>query len=87
MKGKVQIKGNEALNIIYQLCNRKRYFTCGNSTAYDRVLGMAKQGVHLEGIARCIWVCSGDDFKYEDVYREVYNALMHEEGGEEKWTN
>ena len=78
---KVQLTGSEASSKMYNLCNKNQYFTCGSCRQYDKFFDMVKDGVHLEIIARVLWVCSSDNYSYEGIYKDCYETLMVEAGG------
>ena len=44
--------------IIYELCNKYQWFTCGSVRQYEKALTMAKGGVPITELARVIWICS-----------------------------
>lgn len=52
--------------IIYELCNKYQWFTCGSVRQYEKALTMAKGGVSITELARVIWICS-DDVPYFDI--------------------
>lgn len=54
---------NETL--IYELCNKYQWFTCGSVRQYEKALTMAKGGVPITELARVIWICSDDAGKDE----------------------
>ena len=55
---------NETL--IYELCNKYQWFTCGSVRQYEKALTMAKGGVPITELARVIWICS-DEVPYFDI--------------------
>lgn len=78
-RGKVQMKGHSGRFAIYNLCTRKQYFTCGSTNQYEKMFQLVEEGIHLEIIARIIWVCSNDRYSYKDIYKDCYETLMVEE--------
>lgn len=57
--------------IIYELCNKYQWFTCGGVRQYEKALTMAKGGVPITELARVIWICSDDDsgkVRYKDLH-------------------
>lgn len=73
---KIQIGGYVAYDRMYRLCNKKQYFTCGSCRQYDKFFEMVREKMSLESIARVLWVCSNDNFTYEEVYQDCYENLM-----------
>lgn len=56
--------------IIYELCNKYQWFTCGGVRQYEKALTMAKGGVPITELARVIWICS-DDVPYFDILTAI----------------
>ena len=75
---KVQLKGMEARDRMYRLCNARMYFTCGSPSQYGKFFDLVERGVHLEIIATTLWICSSDTFDYDSIYRDCYETLMVE---------
>lgn len=76
---KVQLKGGEARNRMYRLCNARQYFTCGSPKQYEKFFDLVERAVHLEIIATTLWLCFSDNFDYGTIYRDCYETLMVEE--------
>lgn len=65
---------------LYNLCNEKRYFTCGSSAQYQKMFDMAEQGANHHDIALVIWICS-DNKEFEVIekeVREIFNKRFKE---------
>ena len=61
---------------LYNLCNEKRYFTCGSSNQYQKMFDMAEQGATAHDVALVIWICSDNkELKViENEVKEIFDA-------------
>lgn len=73
---RIQKGGNDAISIMYSLCNRKQYFTHGSNEQYDKFFKMVGEKAPLDSIARVLWVCSDDKFSFNECYKDCYDNLM-----------
>ena len=58
--------------IIYELCNKYQWFTCGSVRQYEKALTMAKGGVPITELARVIWICSDSLFRHPDRNQHIW---------------
>lgn len=63
--------------IIYNLCNKYQWFTCGSVDQYEKALTLAKGGAPLTELARVIWICS-DDIPYFDILTAIAESDYYE---------
>lgn len=56
---------------LYELCNRKRYFTCGSNEQYKKMFELATQGASVNMIAAIIWACSDDHAQLSTIMEQL----------------
>lgn len=69
--------------IIYELCNKYQWFTCGSVRQYEKALTMAKGGVPITELARVIWICS-DEVPYFDILTAISTSGYTENKNKEE---
>ena len=65
--------------IIYELCNKYQWFTCGGVRQYEKALTMAKGGVPITELARVIWICSDEVALFRHPDRNQHVRLYREQ--------
>ena len=76
---------------LYKLCNKNNWFTHGTSLQYrrmfelnaDGVLKLNKSQYALDALARIIWICSDESFRYDSI-KEALLVAENEEMSPEK---
>ena len=82
-----------AIDKIYSLCNRKKYFTSGTCSQYDKMFYMVKSDrFTFDDVALAIWLCSnGADLEeIKSDLKEIENEIIKieaEQAEEEKYMN
>lgn len=59
---------------VYRLCNKHQWFTCGATSAYDKMFELVKNGYGVEKVAIAIWVCSREEVELTDIMNELYKC-------------
>lgn len=69
--------------LIYELCNKNGWFTCGTNHQYEKMFDCAKKinvdsGCFFQQIRRVaviIWVCSDDKFTENEIFETIVTAI------------
>lgn len=69
--------------LIYELCNKNQWFTCGTNRQYEKTLDFARdlqpdsiglrENVHK--LAVMIWICSDDNFTENEIFSTIFTAI------------
>ena len=59
-----------------ELCLRNKWFTCGTSGQYDKLLKRNEAEASIEELSIIIWTCSDNITKHE-IYSELLGAMMN----------
>lgn len=62
--------------IIYRLCVKNDWFIGGDNKAYSKLLELARVGVEVKIVARCIWLVSDDD--YSNIEDQIVKSEYEE---------
>ena len=46
------------VNLMYSLCNRYQWFTCGTCSQYEKLFDMVREGWRAKDLALVIYICS-----------------------------
>lgn len=61
------------VDLMYTLCNRYRWFTCGTNEQYNRLFDMVRSGRRTRDLALVISICS-EGWTEEAIYKELCRA-------------
>ena len=59
---------------LYELCVKKNYFTCGDSSQYGKMFDLAENGASSHDIALVIWLCS-DNIDFDVIENDVRGVM------------
>ena len=60
--------------MIYRLCNKHQWFTCGGNMQYSKLAEMVNAGMPVHDLALVIWLCS-DGISVYDIEEAIYAAI------------
>ena len=60
--------------VLYCLCNKHQWFTCGTIRQYDKLFEANRLGMDFNGLATIIWVCSDENWSRSEILKELENA-------------
>ena len=69
--------------IIYGLCNKNQWFTCGTARQYEKMLDFAcdiqpdsiNLNKDIRKLAVMIWICSDNRFSEAEIFEAIYTAI------------
>lgn len=62
---------SDRVSKLYELCNKKQYFTSGSNSQYDKLFYMANNGGSLYDLALIIWLCSNNVSSIPELQKEM----------------
>lgn len=70
-------------DVVYGLCNKYQWFTCGSIRQYEKMFDYVrsectnvKEIYKIKKLATLIWICSADDFSEEGIFVELLEAAI-----------